>query len=158
MVMFSRSYISDVVRIMRTCEHMGFLLDQIPIVWDKQRYGFANAQQYHLPRNYETIIYGRKEAGVILSPKPNVMSFKAPTHGEKTHPFEKPVELLKHLIPIFCTVGNSIIDPCCGSGFALVAGIELGMSVTGIEVSEKWRAVAIYNVNKAYENREAKSL
>jgi len=45
--------------------------------------------------------------------------------SEKIHPTQKPVELLKTLIRIFTDEGDTIIDPCCGSGSTLIAAQEL---------------------------------
>lgn len=73
----------------------------------------------------------------------------------KIHPAQKPVELLKQLIEIFTDEGDTVIDPCCGSGSTLRACRELKRNSYGFEVSKE-----IYNKAKKemlnFENEQMK--
>ena len=53
----------------------------------------------------------------------------------RIHPSQKPVNLLKRLIGIFTDPGDTVIDPCAGSGSTLRAARELGRNSYGFEVS-----------------------
>ena len=53
----------------------------------------------------------------------------------KIHPSQKPVAVLKKLIEIFTDEGDTVIDPCCGSGSTLRACKELNRSCYGFEIS-----------------------
>ena len=53
----------------------------------------------------------------------------------RIHPSQKPVNLLKRLIGIFTDPGDTVIDPCAGSGSTLRAARELGRHSYGFEVS-----------------------
>lgn len=56
----------------------------------------------------------------------------------KIHPTQKPVKLLKRLIEIFTDVGDTVIDPCAGSGSTLRAAAELGRNAYGFEVEKSF--------------------
>lgn len=56
----------------------------------------------------------------------------------KIHPTQKPVNLLKRLIEIFTDEGDTVIDPCCGSGSTLRAAVELNRSAIGFEIDRNF--------------------
>lgn len=56
----------------------------------------------------------------------------------KIHPTQKPVNVLKKLIEIFTDPGETVIDPCCGSGSTLRAASELGRNAFGFEIDRNF--------------------
>lgn len=56
----------------------------------------------------------------------------------KIHPTQKPIKVLKRLIEIFTDVGDTVIDPCAGSGSTLRAARELGRNSYGFEVEKSF--------------------
>lgn len=56
----------------------------------------------------------------------------------KIHPTQKPQNILKQLIEIFTDEGNTVIDPCCGSGATLRAAAELGRNCYGFDISKEF--------------------
>lgn len=54
------------------------------------------------------------------------------------HPTQKPVKVLKRLIEIFTDYGDTVIDPCAGSGSTLRAAAELGRNAYGFEIDKKF--------------------
>ena len=62
--------------------------------------------------------------------------------SEKIHPTQKPVELLKKLIEIFTDEGETVIDPCAGSGSTLVASLQLNRHSYGFEIDRKFHVKA----------------
>ena len=56
----------------------------------------------------------------------------------KIHPTQKPVGLLKQLIEVFTDEGDTVIDPCAGSGSTLRACMELNRSSYGFEISKEF--------------------
>ena len=61
----------------------------------------------------------------------------------KIHPTQKPVTLLKELIEVFTDEGDTIIDPCAGSGTTLRAAMELKRNSYGFEISKEFYNKAI---------------
>jgi DNA modification methylase len=60
----------------------------------------------------------------------------------KLHPTQKPLDLIKWCLGYF-TEAQLIVDPFMGSGTTLVAAKELGRHAIGIEVEEKYCAMAV---------------
>lgn len=56
----------------------------------------------------------------------------------KIHPTQKPISVLKRLIEIFTDEGDTVIDPCAGSGSTLQAAYELNRNSYGFEVNTKF--------------------
>jgi len=61
--------------------------------------------------------------------------------GDKLHPFQKPVALMKWCIEKSSTSGI-ILDPFMGSGTTLVAAKQLNRKAIGIEIEEKYCEIA----------------
>ena len=61
----------------------------------------------------------------------------------KIHPTQKPVTLLKQLIEVFTDEGDTVIDPCAGSGTTLRACSELNRNSYGFEISKVFYNKAI---------------
>jgi hypothetical protein len=55
-----------------------------------------------------------------------------------SHPTEKPVELMKRFVSLYSPPGGRVLDPFCGSGSTLVAGLELGREVEGWDADAAW--------------------
>ena len=63
-------------------------------------------------------------------------------HSRAEHPTQKPVEIIKHLVEYSCPPGGRLLDPFAGSGTALLAARDLGMSAVGIEINERYCEIA----------------
>lgn len=84
---------------------------------------------------------------------------------QKIHPTQKPVNVLKKLIEIFTDPGETVIDPCCGSGSTLRAASELGRNAFGFEIDRNFYREAkekmlcnIFAEGQETENTEQTSL
>ena len=69
----------------------------------------------------------------------------------KIHPTQKPQSVLKRLIEIFTDKGDTIIDPCMGSGSTIRAAIELGRNAYGFEIKKDFYKAATEKMLKEYE-------
>jgi hypothetical protein len=54
-----------------------------------------------------------------------------------THPSRKPIRLLMHLIELFTSKGDTVIDPFLGSGTTLLAAQRTGRRCIGAEIDPK---------------------
>lgn len=65
------------------------------------------------------------------------------------HPAMFPVELASRVIKLYTDKGDVVLDPFLGSGTTAVAAIEENRKFIGIEMMEKYAAIAIKNVEEA---------
>ena len=62
--------------------------------------------------------------------------------GNKLHPVEKSVELMKFYISNSSDEGDIVFDPFMGSGSTGVAALELNRKFIGIEIDEKYYGIS----------------
>jgi adenine-specific DNA-methyltransferase len=62
--------------------------------------------------------------------------------GNKLHPTQKPLSVLKPLVTAFSRVGGLVLDPFAGSGSSLLAAKNLGRDWLGIELDPGYHAIA----------------
>lgn len=60
----------------------------------------------------------------------------------KHHPAPFPVELAKRLVRMFSFVGDTVLDPFCGSGTTMVAALRSGRNSIGIEIDPEYCRMA----------------
>jgi hypothetical protein len=71
------------------------------------------------------------------------------------HPTVKPIELMKYLIRLVTPAGGRVLDPFNGSGSTGCAAVELDLDYTGIELDEKYVAIAHKRIQAWYEATHA---
>lgn len=72
-----------------------------------------------------------------------VLKFPGDAYGKKCfHPTQKPIALLEYLIKTYTKEGDIVLDPTMGSGSTGVACKNLGRKFIGIEMDEKYFAIA----------------
>ena len=81
----------------------------------------------------------------------NCMDGKRDTETPKIHPTQKPVQLLEKLISIFTDEGETVIDPCCGSGSTLLAAQKMSRKSFGFEVDRNFFNAAKDKVLASFE-------
>lgn len=57
-----------------------------------------------------------------------------------SHPSRKPIRLLTHLIELFTTMGDTVVDPFLGSGTTLIAAERTGRRCVGAEIDPTYCA------------------
>ncbi|MCA8911713.1 MAG: site-specific DNA-methyltransferase [Planctomycetes bacterium] len=65
------------------------------------------------------------------------------------YPTQKPLALLKRLVECFTRPGDLVLDPCCGSGTALVAAKLLGRSWLGVDAGKAAVGLALQRLSEA---------
>lgn len=66
----------------------------------------------------------------------NCFDWQKDNSTPKVHPTQKPVKLLEQLIETFTDKGDVVIDPCAGSGSALLAAIQCDRKAFGFEIKK----------------------
>lgn len=81
----------------------------------------------------------------------NVLKFDSVPQCHRTHPTEKPVDLLKYLIKTHSNEGELILDNTMGSGSTGVAAILNGRRFVGIEKEQKYFEIAQRRIEQAQQ-------
>ncbi|MGC9955085.1 MAG: site-specific DNA-methyltransferase [Rhizomicrobium sp.] len=104
------------------------------VIWDKGVHGVGDCcGDFGL--RHENIIFAVKGRFLFPHKRPvSVLGVQRLASKRLTHPNEKPVELLKHLIEATTRPGDIVLDPFVGSGTTAVAAKALGRRYIGIEL------------------------
>lgn len=127
-------------------EKAGFKLHTL-LVWKKNN---KTPSRWYM-KNQEYILFMRKgkakkvkDAGVG-----HILEFDN-IIGNKTHPCEKPVELLKLLIDNSSEVGDVVLDPFMGTGSCGVASLDLDRKFVGFELDETYFNIGKQRIENTY--------
>lgn len=114
------------------------------VIWDKGALGMGA----HYRKQTELVLYGRTaRAGAITSCKRDVIRMSPVSGSTRSHPAEKPVEIIHHLI--HDSEWDCALDPFMGSGTAGVAAVSMGRRYIGIEIDEAHFELACRRVEAA---------
>jgi adenine-specific DNA-methyltransferase len=75
--------------------------------------------------------------------------------GNRHHPTEKPVSVLRPLIESFTQPGSIVLDPFAGSGSTCVAAEQAGRRWIGIELMEQYHATGLRRLTELRNARAA---
>jgi site-specific DNA-methyltransferase (adenine-specific) len=122
----------------------GFYYSQM-LVWLKNT--VVIGRKDYLPM-FELVAYGwfgkhkmerSKSKSVILHPKPS---------SSKLHPTQKPIGLLRKILPNSTKINEYVYDPFLGSGSTAIACEHLGRRCIGIEIDPEYVATSIVRIEK----------
>jgi site-specific DNA-methyltransferase (adenine-specific) len=150
------------------CRRLGF--DNLnPIIWHKianASYEVSNGSKF-LGKPYEpNAIIKNDIEFILMQRKPG--GYRQPTENQreasripkgdfdrwfqqiwnitgastKHHPAPFPLELANRLVRMFSFVGDTVLDPFCGSGTTMVAALRAGRSSIGIEIDADYCRIA----------------
>lgn len=126
----------------------GFQTTRMCGIWTKPS-GQSRRPEMHLANSYEMFFYAWKgRPAMSKAGRSNVFQFSPVPPNQKTHPTERPVELMKEIYQTFAFPGSRILIPFLGSGSGLIAADEVGMAGVGFELGKGYRdsfLVKIYN-------------
>jgi site-specific DNA-methyltransferase (adenine-specific) len=71
-----------------------------------------------------------------------------------THPTQKPLQLMNRLVALCTKLGDTVLDPFCGSGSTGVSSVRQGRNFIGIELEEKFVTLSTRRISKALEVTE----
>ena len=125
-------------------KHAGFYYSQM-LIWMKNQPVMSRKDYLSM---HELVAYGwfgkhkterSKSKNVIFHPRPQ---------RSKLHPTQKPIGLLRKIIPDNSSVGDVIYDPFLGSGSTAIACEHLGRKCIGIELDEEYVGIIIKRLEK----------
>ena len=137
----------------------GYIIDVIPAVWSKG-HGQTNVVERYLARTYEPFFYGRKpteQSAVFKHGRSNLFEFSGVFAGDKYHPTQRPLPLMKEIIDVFGAAlpkdKHKFLVPFLGSGATIIAAKELGYEAFGWDNNPEYRDQYLFEVKKIYAKR-----
>jgi site-specific DNA-methyltransferase (adenine-specific) len=116
----------------------GFQIHNL-LVWHKNN---ATPNRWYM-KNVEYVIFARKGAAKAVNNKSSMTCHKFNNLcGRKTHPTEKPVDLLRFYIENSSNEGDVVLDPFMGTGSCGEAAILSGRRFIGIELDTDYYRIA----------------
>jgi site-specific DNA-methyltransferase (adenine-specific) len=106
------------------------------------------------PRCADTVVGGGVKANlsVVMTDKyyPNTqLHFGSGARCKSVHPTQKPLALMRYLIRTYTNAGETVIDPCMGSGTTCLAAMEEGRHYIGIDNEKKYVDTAMQRIEMA---------
>ena len=155
-------WLSECFRVMKDCTHIyimtntlnltnylniindvGFKLHNL-LVWNKNN---TTPNRWYM-KNCEYVIFARKGfAKSINNPSSQTVHNFDNIIGNKQHPTEKPVDLMKLYVENSSQVGDTVLEPFMGSGSTGVACKELGRNFIGVELDKQYFDIAESRIN-----------
>lgn len=126
-------------------ESVDFRVNHV-LVWDKTYFGMGT----YFRNQYELIVFAsvgqpralpRRDVGTVLRFKP-----VSPT--ARSHPTEKPVDLLRLLVSLASSSGDVVVDPFYGTGSTVEAAVREGRRGIGIELNPDYVSVAVDRLDR----------
>lgn len=99
-----------------------------------------------------------KERGKLLEDWWAIPSLCRNEKEKQNYATQKPLKLMERLVRMFSNEGDTILDPFCGSGSLLEAGMKLKRNVIGIDVSKEAIEIAGKRLEaneEAIQNKQA---
>lgn len=109
-----------------------------PIMEERAKSGKARVKT---PVKYDTKteVFGKFGTQTVIRPDLRVPRSVQKWNRERgLHPNQKPLDLCKYFIQTYSNEGDTVLDPCMGSGTAMLACKELNRRGIGMELDEKF--------------------
>lgn len=117
----------------------GFETTRMCPIWTKH-FGQSKRPEMHLANSYEMFFYAWKGRPAInKSGRSNEFNYSPVPPQQKSHPTERPIDLMKDIYETFAFPGSRILIPFLGSGSGLIAAHQIGMSAVGFELSKSYK-------------------
>lgn len=131
----------------------GFEVRRIPGIWVKPQ-GQTMQPHRYLANNYEMFFYAAKGQALISKQgRSNVFEFPGVSAAKRTHPTERPIELMTEILETFGMPGSRVLVPFLGSGNTLLAASNLGMSGIGYELTQAYKDSFVLRVYESEPGR-----
>jgi DNA modification methylase len=134
----------------------GFIVDEIPIVWDRSDgRTFTSRPDRYFSRGYDIALHALKgNPQIVQRGKPNVLRIEPVAQSERELLVERPVELYEELIRRLTVPGEIVADFFVGSGSCPAAAVSTGRDFFGVELSPERRAYALQKIKNYTPSKE----
>lgn len=113
-----------------------------PIVWGKTNPSPMNGQYIYLS-GVEVGVWYKKQGAKTFNAHCKNTVFHYPNGRSKLHPTEKNHALLEDLIKDNTNEGQTVFDPCCGSGSHCFVAKNLGRKYVGVELDKNYFDISV---------------
>lgn len=108
------------------------------VVWQKHPHGIGDCKAQFAPK-HELIWFATKGKFAFPGKRPmSVISVPRPGGKDRTHPTEKPVDLLTQLIEATTRERDLVVDPFAGTGSCGVACVQTRRRFLGVELDGRY--------------------
>jgi DNA modification methylase len=122
-------------------------------IWEKSNPSPVNGQHLWLS-GVECCIFGRFRGAVFNEHCKNTV-WKFPVGSSKVHPTQKPLKLFEYLVGVSSNLGDTVLDPCMGSGTTAVSCINTGRNFIGFETDPKYYQICLDRIAAARGEQKA---
>lgn len=119
-------------------------------IWEKTNPSPMNGQHLWLS-GVECCVFARKKGATFNAHCKNSV-WRFPNGSSKVHPTQKPLALFQYLLETSSAEGQTVFDPCMGSGTTGVAAARTGRRFIGIERDPGYFAIATKRIAEAVPN------
>lgn len=112
-----------------------------PLVWRKTNPSPMNGQHTYLS-GLELAVWFKKRGAKTFNAFCKTALFQYPNGKSKVHPTEKNLDLFVELVADNTDPGQTVFDPCMGSGTSGVAAVIQGRRFKGVELNPKFFEIA----------------
>lgn len=124
-------------------ERVGLKCALHPAIWSKTfggGSGVTTSPKTRLANAYEMVFYARKGNAEIVTPgRSNVFDYAPVSHNEKTHPTERPIEMMADILTTFTRPTAKVLVPFAGSGVTLRAAFLCQMQPIGFDLAGTYK-------------------
>lgn len=131
-------------------EQVGFRVQRWPLVWVKTSPCLNQMASKNWTKATEFAMVLSKENATLVKPQP-VNYWAGPRADTTSNPFAKPRALWQWILEAFALQGDVIVDPFMGEASSLLASIDFGCRVIGMEVQEDHYNTGVMNIRTIYE-------
>lgn len=129
----------------------GFSTTRMCGIWTKPS-GQTMQPQTRLANSHEMFFYAWKGQPVLnKAGRSNIFNYPPVPPNQKTHPTERPLELMKEIYETFCFPGSRLLIPFAGSGSGIIAAHQLGISPVGFDLSKNYRDSFLVRCNSLFK-------
>lgn len=125
----------------------GFETTRMCPIWVKPS-GQTKQPETRLPNAYEMFFYAWKGRPAIARQRGgNTFVYSPVPAQQKSHPTERPIEMMKDIYETFAFQGSRVLIPFAGSGSGIIAAHQLEMTAIGFDLTKSYRDSFLVKAN-----------